>query len=105
MQKYKKIKDHLSERKLELEGLLNHVETSARKKLDKDFEEQAIERQNEEVLTALDNSLNEELEQIDEALYRIGNGMYGNCANCGNEINERRLLAVPHTSLCIDCAA
>ena len=105
MKKYNKIKEKLLDRKGELEGLLNRVENSARRKLDKDFEEQAIERQNEEVLTALDDSLNEELEQIDEALYRIENGMYGKCANCGNEIGEKRLLAIPHTSLCIECAA
>jgi RNA polymerase-binding transcription factor DksA len=105
MKKYKKISENLNERKKELEGLLNHVETSARRKLDKGFEEQAIQRQNEEVLTALDDSLNDELEHIDEALYRIEQGMYGKCANCGNEIGEKRLLAVPHTSLCIECAA
>jgi len=105
MKKYENISKKLKGRKEELEGLLNRVENSARRKLDKDFEEQAIERQNEEVLTALDDSLNEELEQIDEALYRIENGMYGKCSNCGNEIGEKRLMAVPHTSLCIECAA
>lgn len=105
MKKYEKVKEKLTDRKNELESLLNRVELSARKKLDKDFEEQAIQRQNEEVLTSLDDSLNEELEQIEEALYRIENGMYGKCANCGNEIGEKRLLAVPHTSLCIECAA
>ncbi|REJ77514.1 MAG: TraR/DksA family transcriptional regulator [Acidobacteria bacterium] len=101
---YEKIKEKLDKRKEELQALVNKVETSARRKLDKDFEEQAIERQNEEVLTALDNSLNEELEQIHEALYRIEKNMYGKCANCGAEIGEKRLLAVPHTSLCINCA-
>ena len=105
MKKYSKIRQRLSARKGELESLLNRVETSARRKLDKDFEEQAIQRQNEEVLTALDDSLNEELDQIGEALYRIDKGMYGKCANCGGEIGEKRLLAVPHTSLCISCAA
>lgn len=102
---YEKIKEKLEARKEELESLVNKIETSARRKLDKDFEEQAIQRQNEEVLTSLDNSLNDELEQINEALYRIDNGMYGKCVNCGSEISEKRLLAVPHTSLCIDCAA
>ncbi|QQS40894.1 MAG: TraR/DksA family transcriptional regulator [Acidobacteriota bacterium] len=102
---YDKIKEMLEERKQELETLLTRVETSARRKLDKDFEEQAIQRQNEEVLTSLDNSLNDELDQIEEALYRIEQGMYGKCVNCGNEISEKRLLAVPHTSLCIECAA
>ena len=105
MKKYQKIEKKLNERKQELEILLNRVENSARRKLDKDYEEQAIERQNEEVLTALDDSLNDELEQIGEAIYRIEKGMYGKCVNCGEDIGEKRLLAVPHTSLCISCAA
>ena len=104
MGKYVNIKRKLDERKGELEKLLDRVEKSARRKLDKDFEEQAIQRQNEEVLTALDDSLNEELDQINEALFRIDNDKYGKCANCGEEIGEKRLLAVPHTSLCIKCA-
>ncbi|HUF03003.1 MAG TPA: TraR/DksA family transcriptional regulator [Aridibacter sp.] len=101
---YGKIREKLVSRKEELETLLTRVEASARRKLDKDFEEQAIQRQNEEVLTALDDSLNEELDQINEAIYRIDKGMYGKCANCGDEISEKRLFAVPHTSLCIECA-
>ena len=105
MGKYVSIKNKLDERKAELEKLLERVETSARRKLDKDYEEQAIQRQNEEVLTALDDSLNEELTQINEALFRINTDKYGGCANCGEEISEGRLLAVPHTSLCINCAA
>ena len=40
---------------------------------------------------------------IDEALKRIGDGSYGNCLQCGKPISKRRLKAVPHTELCIDC--
>jgi len=102
--KYKEIRDQLIERKKELDRLLGRVERSARRKLDKDFEEQAIQRQNEEVLTALDDSLNEELKQIDEALHSMDKGFYGKCSHCGEEIAVKRLLAVPHTNLCIKCA-
>ncbi len=105
MKKYSEIEKRLSERKSELEKLLDRVETSARRKLDKGFEEQAIQRQNEEVLTALDDSLNDELEQVNEALFMIEQGIYGKCVSCGEDISEKRLLAVPHTSLCINCAA
>lgn len=103
--KYKEIENRLSERKDELNRLLHRVEKSARRKLDKDYEEQAIQRQNEEVLTALDDSLNDELKQIDEALKSIEKGYYGRCSHCGGEIAVKRLLAVPHTNLCIDCAS
>ncbi|MCX7817340.1 MAG: RNA polymerase-binding protein DksA [Syntrophales bacterium] len=38
-----------------------------------------------------------------EALQRIDNGTYGICEMCGGEISEKRLLARPVTTLCIDC--
>jgi RNA polymerase-binding protein DksA len=37
------------------------------------------------------------------ALERIESGEYGNCVECGEEINFERLEAVPHARLCIDC--
>lgn len=38
-----------------------------------------------------------------EAIQRIDNGTYGICEMCGGEISEKRLLARPVTTLCIDC--
>lgn len=40
---------------------------------------------------------------IDEAFNRIKGGSYGVCTNCGVEIGEKRLQAVPWTPFCIDC--
>lgn len=40
---------------------------------------------------------------IDEAFVRMSSGTYGVCTNCGTQIGEKRLLAVPWTSFCIDC--
>lgn len=104
MSKFEENKTYLVERKEKLTNLLKKVENSARKKLDKSFEEQAIQRENEEVLTSLDDSLNDEFEQIEKALYRIEKGEYGKCEECSNEISLHRLEAIPHASLCINCA-
>ena len=38
-----------------------------------------------------------------EAMKRIDNGTFGICEGCGGEIEEKRLIARPVTSLCIDC--
>ncbi|HOK06930.1 MAG TPA: RNA polymerase-binding protein DksA [Syntrophales bacterium] len=38
-----------------------------------------------------------------EAIQRIDNGTYGICEACGGEISEKRLMARPVTTLCIDC--
>lgn len=105
MSEYVKVKSQLIKRRENLENLLSRVEKSARRKLDKGFEEQAIQRENEEVLTSLDNSLNDELGQIEKALERIEKGEYGKCKKCGGDIAIKRLEVVPHTSHCIRCAS
>lgn len=43
--------------------------------------------------------------KIKEALERIEEGTYGICEACGEPIDERRLLARPVTTLCIECKA
>ena len=43
------------------------------------------------------------LAEIDAALRRIENGTYGTCTNCGKQIPEERLEALPWATLCIDC--
>ena len=40
---------------------------------------------------------------IDEAMKRIEDGTYGSCLQCGKPVSKKRLIAVPHTELCIDC--
>ncbi|RMD95589.1 MAG: TraR/DksA family transcriptional regulator [Calditrichaeota bacterium] len=43
------------------------------------------------------------LYHLDQALERIEKGNYGICRECGNPISEKRLEAVPHASMCINC--
>jgi len=40
---------------------------------------------------------------IEEAFNRIKEDNFGKCTNCGNQIGEKRLIAVPWTPYCIDC--
>lgn len=72
--------------------------------LDKDFEEQATQLENQEVIDALDDHALIELKQIDVALNRIDAGTYGQCAECGDNIGQARLKALPFASVCIKCA-
>jgi DnaK suppressor protein len=48
---------------------------------------------------------NRKRQMIDEALIRLEEGLYGICAECGTEISERRLEAVPFAKLCVECQA
>ncbi|MEW6719160.1 MAG: RNA polymerase-binding protein DksA [Thermodesulfobacteriota bacterium] len=43
------------------------------------------------------------LAKIKEAIKRIESGTFGICESCGGDIDEKRLIARPVTSLCIDC--
>ena len=43
------------------------------------------------------------ISKVKEALDRIDNGTFGICESCGKPISEKRLMARPVTTECIDC--
>ena len=43
------------------------------------------------------------MQKIKEALDRIEDGTFGTCESCGKPISEKRLMARPMTTQCIDC--
>jgi len=45
----------------------------------------------------------ETLSKVDDALARLEQGTYGNCFECGEEIAEKRLRALPFAVRCKDC--
>jgi len=45
----------------------------------------------------------ETLNRIDTALHRLNEGTYGCCFDCGDEIAEARLRALPFAMRCKDC--
>jgi len=71
---------------------------------DPDVEEQASNRQSDEVVEGLEDAALGELKQIRAALGRISAGTFGNCIECGEAISEARLQAIPHAAKCKDCA-
>ena len=101
----------VAERKAALEARLADlseklVETDA--ELDahssQDWEELAVEREDDEVLEDLGNSAQHEMRMIRAALKRIDEGEYGYCVTCGAEIDQARLDVVPATPFCRTCA-
>jgi DnaK suppressor protein len=57
----------------------------------------------EEIGFALIQLKSETLDRINTALRRISEGTYGICFECGEEIAERRLKALPFAVRCKDC--
>lgn len=98
------LKRRLLTRKLELEHQVAAIERDFAQGRSANFSEQAQERENEEVLNALEEKDRQELLQINRALSRIEQGTYSTCANCGEVIKAERLNIIPFTELCIECA-
>jgi DnaK suppressor protein len=57
----------------------------------------------DEIEFALIQMKAETLNRIDEALRRLEEGSFGYCYECGEEISERRLRALPFAVRCKDC--
>ena len=49
-------------------------------------------------------SLSDQLRGVEDALAKLADGTYGRCEECGAEIGEARLEAMPATRYCIDHA-
>lgn len=69
-----------------------------------DSDDQAIQRENDETLDALDARGREELEAIAAALERLAAGTFERCAGCGGSIPAARLRAEPTARTCLACA-
>jgi DnaK suppressor protein len=57
----------------------------------------------EEIELALIQMKSETLNKVHDALARLEHGNYGNCFNCGDEIAEKRLRALPFAVRCKEC--
>src|SRR5712671_2392500 len=57
----------------------------------------------EDLEFALVQMKSETLNKITDALTRLEQGTYGNCFECGEEIAEKRLRALPFAVRCKDC--
>jgi DnaK suppressor protein len=72
---------------------------------DPEFEEGAQAEHEAFTLSRLSENQRREIQQIDAALARVDAGEYGVCRDCGQEIDPRRLKALPYALLCTECAA
>jgi DnaK suppressor protein len=104
-ERYEVLKGMLEDRRRELQEKLRSLrETLPAEAAEvKDAEEQSVDDFVAEVDFALMQMKSETLSKIDEAVRRLEHGTYGACVDCGAEIAEARLKALPFASLCLDC--
>jgi len=104
-ERYQVLKTMLEERHREIQDKLRTLRETLPAEVAevKDAEEQSVNDFVRDVELALIEMTSETLGQIDEAMHRLEAGTYGVCANCGTEIAEARLKAVPFATLCRAC--
>jgi len=103
----KEIETTLRESRAEWEKRLQAIQADRRRRggaLEQDFEEQAVQRENDDTLDALDTRGRQELREIDAALDRLSKGSFGRCGKCGKTISNDRLRAEPTAETCVACA-
>src|SRR5437879_3275820 len=69
----------------------------------RDIGDQALMDLERELGISLLEMRNRKRQLLDEAIRRLAEGTYGLCAECGVEISEKRLAAVPFAKLCVEC--
>jgi DnaK suppressor protein len=106
--RYNELKKMLEERRRELlnavQGKMRDVRAEGSK--DRDVLDQGESSEvdiQEDIEFALIQMKAETLNKIDAALRRLEEGSYGDCFECGEEIAEARLRALPFAVRCKDC--
>ena len=109
--RYRELRQMLVERRLEIQAEVQGKMRDVRAegawggKLNEVFD--AVESSEADIQDDIEFALiqmkSETLNKINEALERLDRGDYGNCFDCGEEIAEKRLRALPFAARCKDC--
>ena len=106
--RYNELRKMLEDRRRELlnevQGRIRDVRLEGNKERDvlDQGESSEVDIQ-EDIEFALIQMKSETLTKIDAALRRLEDGTYGDCFECGDQITEARLRALPFAVRCKDC--
>lgn len=107
MKEHKDVRSELIDMLEELDDRLDKITEDVKhtdQPLSKDFEDQATETENDQVLDQLGLSARKMIGKIKRAIHKIDQGGYGLCVDCGKAISKERLKVLPYTDRCIECA-
>ena len=99
-------KKRLEERQQSLRKTVSRTEEDGRiadQDTAQDIADRAASSYTKEFLFSQSNNERQLLQMVETALQRLREGSFGECVHCGNEINPKRLEAVPWTRYCIEC--
>jgi DnaK suppressor protein len=104
--KLETFRKQLEERQQDLRKIVARTEQDGRDAdvgTAQDIADRAANSYTKEFLFHQSNNERQLLQMVEVALARIREGIFGECINCGNDINGKRLEAVPWTRYCIAC--
>lgn len=105
--KYEAIRRSLQEELVSVEKQLEEhgiaPEGGLQVEVDEGFADSAAATTERSELLALAEQLRSHRHEILHALEKLGDGTYGKCERCGNEIPIERLEAIPTATLCVTC--
>jgi DnaK suppressor protein len=99
-------RERLEEQRREILNLYQNDVRAGQESTDEgteDIVDRANNSYNRELMFSLSDTERQLMLDIDRALERIDDGVYGRCSNCGRVVGQKRLEAVPWTRYCIDC--
>jgi len=99
----KMLEDRRREIQAEVQGKMRGVREDPTATEVLDAVESAENDIQEDIEFALVQMKSETLNKINDALARLESGTYGYCFDCGEEIGEKRLRALPFAVRCKDC--
>jgi DnaK suppressor protein len=101
----RELAERLHQRQAELRELLQHATEAVPDQPPEvqDFKDVAAEDARAAIDEVAYAHAAEELSQVVAALRRMDEGSYGDCVDCGEHIDERRLRALPATPFCTAC--
>ncbi|TWT89425.1 TraR/DksA family transcriptional regulator [Stieleria varia] len=88
----------------ELVARTERIDSDLSRKTNDDWEERAVELEDDEVLSSIGNANLAEIQQIHRALRQIELGTYGICTHCNAEIDPGRLELLPYATSCMRCS-
>ena len=104
--KVEQYRKRLMSKQEELMRLVSKSEQDGRsidEDITQDVADKAANSYTKEFLFHQSNNERQLLQMVEVALVRMREGVFGECINCGSEINAKRLDAVPWTRYCIAC--
>ncbi len=107
---------HLAQALLDRQASVDRLDTDVRRRretaftdrdvsdlLDQENPRPWIDDVETEVTLALAREADRRRQDIDDAVRRISEGVYGHCERCDEPVGTVRLLAMPEARLCVSC--